>query len=171
MLACALTEMPFLLVNLLEIAITAGATHRAFVYLRPEQFGPERTPAGTGGPRFAVKGVKFWMDGSPYAGGAAFSEPYRNTPLTLERIGLERDHRGEPNYSVEEFVDLVAPSPRVDLLLPPLRRTTEVNEQKMLIATLLDLEVATRQRDLNNTEHGNEILVADEVLHEYGEAL
>jgi len=82
---------------------------RAFVYLRPEQLDPERSPVGTGGPRFAVKGVKFWMDGSPYAGGAAFSEPYRNTPLTLERIGLGRDHRGEPNYSVEEFVDLVAP--------------------------------------------------------------
>lgn len=92
-----------------EVVSDPTSPVRAFVYLRPEQLDPERTPVGTGGPRFAVKGVKFWMDGSPYAGGAAFSEPYRNTPLTLERIGLGRDHRGEPNYSVEEFVDLVAP--------------------------------------------------------------
>jgi len=82
---------------------------RAFVYLLPEQSGAERAAPDTGNPRFGVKGVKFWMDGSPYAGGAAFSEPYRNTPLTLERIGLEPDHRGEPNYSVDEFVALITP--------------------------------------------------------------
>ncbi|HJO23911.1 MAG: amidohydrolase [Myxococcota bacterium] len=92
-----------------EVVADPTSPVRAFVYLHPEQLDPERTPVGTGGPRFAVKGVKFSMDGSPYAGGAAFSEPYRNTPLTLDRIGLGRDHRGEPNYGVEEFVGLITP--------------------------------------------------------------
>ncbi len=56
-----------------------------------------------GNERFQELGIKFWMDGSPYAGGAAFAEPYENSALITERLGLPKDHLAPVNYSAEEF--------------------------------------------------------------------
>ena len=44
------------------------------------------------------------MDGSPYTGGAAFSEPYLNTDLTLNRIGLKKNHRGSTNLTEDSLL-------------------------------------------------------------------
>tara|TARA_Y100000741_G_C18206535_1_gene539860 strand:- start:390 stop:1238 length:849 start_codon:yes stop_codon:yes gene_type:complete len=43
------------------------------------------------------------MDGSPYTGGAAFSEPYLNTDLTLNRLGLKKNHRGSINFTEDSL--------------------------------------------------------------------
>lgn len=51
----------------------------------------------------AVVGVKFWMDGSPFAGGAAFDEPYEDSDLVTHRLHLQAGHIGPMNYSPEEF--------------------------------------------------------------------
>lgn len=62
---------------------------RSFLYLLPEQL--ERLPLG-GDADFSVLGAKFWMDGSPYTGGAASSEPYEDTELTNKRLGIPHRH-------------------------------------------------------------------------------
>lgn len=75
------------------------------VYGLPEQVDlnekPEAGPAG----RFMLRGVKFWMDGSPYTGGAAFAEPYEDTALTRERLHLSPGHTGPLNYELDEFTE------------------------------------------------------------------
>ncbi len=91
-----------------ELASRENASVRTFVYALPDQIDRSRWAAGHGDDRFQLKGVKLYVDGSPYTGGAAFAEPYRNTELTLARMGLERDHRGEVNYTRDELVAVVS---------------------------------------------------------------
>jgi predicted amidohydrolase YtcJ len=91
-----------------ELVSRENAPVRAFVYASPDQVERSRWAPGHGGDRFQLKGVKLYLDGSPYTGGAAFAEPYRNTELTLERMGLDRDHRGELNYERDELIAVIA---------------------------------------------------------------
>ncbi|MFC4348088.1 amidohydrolase [Kordiimonas lipolytica] len=74
-------------------AVTYGLPHQI-----PASGGPEdaQTPG-------AIIGVKFWMDGSPYAGGAAFAEPYETTDLTTGRLHLEPGHMGALNHETSTF--------------------------------------------------------------------
>ncbi|NVJ97240.1 MAG: amidohydrolase [Alphaproteobacteria bacterium] len=51
----------------------------------------------------ALIGVKYWMDGSPYAGGAAVEDPYEDSALTRERLHLKPGHSGALNYELETF--------------------------------------------------------------------
>lgn len=53
--------------------------------------------------RYGLRGVKFWMDGSPFAGGAAWDEPYENSDMVLKRLHLPRDHMAHLNYEIDEF--------------------------------------------------------------------
>lgn len=76
-------------VGLIERISGAASRLRSFVYLLPEQF--DRLPLG-GDADFAVLGAKFWMDGSPFTGGATSSEPYENTELTTGRLGIPHSH-------------------------------------------------------------------------------
>jgi len=64
----------------------------------PDAGGPE-TPTTPG----AIIGVKYWMDGSPYAGGAAVADPYEDSALTRERLHLKPGHSGALNYELEQF--------------------------------------------------------------------
>lgn len=78
---------------------------RMVVYALPGQIADENLQPGTTNTArtFTLRGVKFWMDGSPYAGGAAFAEPYEDTPLTRERLHLHPPHTGKMNYSPQDF--------------------------------------------------------------------
>ena len=76
---------------------------RAVVYGLPTQLDSSAPPPSSPNARFAVRGVKFWMDGSPYTGGAAFEDPYENTTLVLERLHLPSDHLGPLNYEADAF--------------------------------------------------------------------
>ncbi len=91
-----------------EVSAKADVPVRTSIYALPDQIDRSGWPPGHGHDRFRIKGVKLYMDGSPYTGGAAFAEPYLNTKLTLRRMGLERDHRGKVNYTREELVDVIA---------------------------------------------------------------
>lgn len=71
----------------------SGAPVQSMIYALPTQLAATDTPETREGTA-PVIGVKFWMDGSPYAGGAATLEPYENTPLTQERLHLEPNHMG-----------------------------------------------------------------------------
>jgi predicted amidohydrolase YtcJ len=78
---------------------------RSVVYGLPKQIDLDSKPGGDHDARFELRGVKFWMDGSPYTGGAAFAEPYEDTELTRERLHLPAGHMGPLNYELEAFTE------------------------------------------------------------------
>jgi predicted amidohydrolase YtcJ len=78
---------------------------RSVVYGLPKQIDLGSKPGGDHDARFELRGVKFWMDGSPYTGGAAFAEPYEDTELTRERLHLPAGHMGPLNYELEAFTE------------------------------------------------------------------
>ena len=78
---------------------------RSVVYGLPTQLEPGSKLEARPDARFELRGVKFWMDGSPYTGGAAFAEPYEDTELTRERLHLKPGHMGPLNYGLAEFTE------------------------------------------------------------------
>ncbi len=78
---------------------------RAVVFGLPTQLENLSGPSVSPNARFTLRGVKFWMDGSPYTGGAAFEEPYEDTELVRERLHLPPGHRGALNYEPEAFTE------------------------------------------------------------------
>ena len=82
-----------------SLSRSADVPVRSFVYPLEEQLDRSSWPSGYGNDHFRIKGVKLYMDGSPYTGGAAFTEPYLNTEVTLKRMKLQPNHRGKVNYS------------------------------------------------------------------------
>ena len=78
---------------------------RTVVYGLPTQLDLGSKPDADHDARFELRGVKFWMDGSPYTGGAAFADPYADTKLTRERLHLSPGHMGPLNYELEEFTE------------------------------------------------------------------
>lgn len=81
---------------------------RTVVYGLPEQLDAATVPNDPSDARTIVRGVKFWMDGSPYTGGAAFDEPYEASPLVLGRLRLDEDHLAPLNYDAETFTNVFA---------------------------------------------------------------
>ena len=81
-----------------------GSPVRSYVYPIKKQLDSSTYSNGYGNHFFKIKGVKLYMDGSPYTGGAAFSEPYLNTDLTLNRIGLKKNHRGSTNFTEDSLL-------------------------------------------------------------------
>lgn len=73
------------------------------VYGLPEHLEAGSGPNDPNDAKMILRGVKFWMDGSPYTGGAAFDEPYEASPLVLERLHLEPDHMAPLNYDAATF--------------------------------------------------------------------
>ena len=81
-----------------------GSPVRSYVYPIKNQLDGSTYSNDYGNDFFKIKGVKLYMDGSPYTGGAAFSEPYLNTDLTLNRIGLKKNHRGSINFTEDSLL-------------------------------------------------------------------
>ena len=82
-----------------SLSRNADVPVRSFVYPLKKQLDRSAWPSGYGNDHFRIKGVKLYMDGSPYTGGAAFTEPYLSTEVTLKRMKLQPNHRGKVNYS------------------------------------------------------------------------
>jgi predicted amidohydrolase YtcJ len=80
---------------------------RTFIYGLENQVDSANWAPNYGHDKFRLKGVKLYMDGSPYTGGAAFKEAYENSNITLNRIGLKPNHFGEVNYNLDKFIPLV----------------------------------------------------------------
>jgi predicted amidohydrolase YtcJ len=78
---------------------------RSVVYGLPAQLDLDEGPSANHDTRFELRGVKFWMDGSPYTGGAAFAEPYEESELTLTQLHLPPGHMGPLNYGLEDFTE------------------------------------------------------------------
>jgi len=79
---------------------------RSVVYALPDEADSGTGPRGTAADRFIVRGVKLWVDGSPYTGGAAFADPYENSELTREVMHLAPGHMGPLNYEPDELAAL-----------------------------------------------------------------
>ena len=88
---------------LLSLAADPHVPVRTVVYGLPQQLDIEAKPKSMHEARFAIRGVKFWMDGSPFTGGAAFAAPYEDTELTRERMHLAPDRMGPLNHGLEAF--------------------------------------------------------------------
>jgi predicted amidohydrolase YtcJ len=86
-----------------EMADDPHVPVRSVVYGLPAQLDLDSKPEANHDARFELRGVKFWMDGSPYTGGAAFAEPYEDSELTREQLHLPPGHMGPLNYELEEF--------------------------------------------------------------------
>ncbi|MER6530557.1 amidohydrolase [Streptomyces sp. NPDC001508] len=63
---------------------------------------PYVSKLGSGDDHFKTIGIKFWADGSVFVGTAAVTNPYLNTDLTINKLGLPRDNRGQEVYTREE---------------------------------------------------------------------
>ena len=83
-------------------AANPQAPVQSIIYALPKQITKTQKPEQPNGAA-PVVGVKFWMDGSPYAGGAAAAEPYVTSALTTERLHLKPGHRGAVMIPVEEY--------------------------------------------------------------------
>jgi len=90
-------------VGLLRHIGTRDAPLRAFLYLLPHQ-GKDLG----GNDDFRVLGTKYWMDGSPFTGGAAFAEAYEHSDLTSERMHIPHGHLGPVNHEPGDFSATVA---------------------------------------------------------------
>ncbi|WP_417310342.1 amidohydrolase [Devosia sp.] len=60
----------------------------------------------------SLAGIKIWMDGSPFIGGAALAEPYQRSHFTQDVLGLAPDWRGTLNYSQDAANALVLEAQR-----------------------------------------------------------
>lgn len=56
-----------------------------------------------GDDRLWMAGVKIHADGSPFIGNIWLTEPYLDTPITLERMDLKPGHTGSLNYPQDYF--------------------------------------------------------------------
>ena len=90
-------------VGLLRHVGETQAPLRAYLYLLPHQEG-----ALGGNDDFRILGTKFWMDGSPFTGGAAFAEAYENSELTRDRMHIPHGHFGPLNHEGGDFAAEVA---------------------------------------------------------------
>lgn len=81
-----------------------NAPLRAQTWALPTQLEERDRPSGN--ERYGLRGVKFWMDGSPFAGGAAWEEAYENSDLVLKRLELPENHSPHLNFEQSEFESL-----------------------------------------------------------------
>jgi predicted amidohydrolase YtcJ len=88
------------------VAAEGDARVRIRAYVRGLSGSVPFTP-GEGDDHFRIIGVKLTADGSPWVGNIAVTDPYLNTDVTLDQMGLPRDYRGELNWTDERLAELV----------------------------------------------------------------
>lgn len=91
-----------------HLSTDASVPVRSVVYALPEDVDPRDEPENSADGRFYLRGVKLWVDGSPYTGGAAFADPYEDTHLTREVMHLAPGHMGPLNYELSEVAEVFA---------------------------------------------------------------
>lgn len=88
-------------VGLLQTVAHDSLTLRSFLYLTSGQRSPTNGPLD--GANFKIQGTKFWLDGSPFTGGAATSAPYEDSALAQDRLGLLSHHKSHITMPASEF--------------------------------------------------------------------
>lgn len=131
---------------------------RSFVYLMPEQF--DRYLLG-GDAEFSILGAKFWMDGSPFTGGAASDAPYENTELTNERLGIPQSHLAGLAMDEDEFASEVMRLHRLGYQI-----AVHVQGERAINAALSAFEVAQNDMprpELHHRLEHNALITRDQI--------
>jgi predicted amidohydrolase YtcJ len=93
------------------VATQSKPSLNTLIYTAPEQYTrAQEIWFGESAP--ALNGVKIWMDGSPFIGGAALAQPYENSDFTQNVLGLPADWAGTLNYSADQADALVLEAQR-----------------------------------------------------------
>ncbi len=99
--------VPVPLLPLFEKATVAPDAVRAVAYrhfARPETDSWEPSAPAD---RFRVQGVKLWYDGSPYSGTMLLDEPYVESPLCCDTLGIAPGTAGHANVGRDQLSDLL----------------------------------------------------------------
>lgn len=82
-------------------------TVRHFVYLQPDAEFLLPDQIENGDDFFHIVGMKLWYDGSPYVGSMLLDDPYEESKLMQDGLGVPVGSRGIAKHSREKFYDLV----------------------------------------------------------------
>ncbi|MDP7666280.1 MAG: amidohydrolase family protein [Candidatus Poseidoniia archaeon] len=93
--------------SLQEVAEHPNTPVRVFTYPLFDKLDKSDFKPSEGNHQFKVLGPKFWVDGSPYAGGMAMNEPYLDNEFTRNRLGIKSGEKGRLNYEDERLSFLV----------------------------------------------------------------
>jgi hypothetical protein len=93
--------------SLQEVAEHPDTPVRVFTYPLFDKLEKSDFRPSEGNHQFKVLGPKFWVDGSPYAGGMAMNEPYLDNEFTRNRLGIKPGESGHLNYDDERLSFLV----------------------------------------------------------------
>ena len=80
---------------------------RNAVYLRHMDIDNHNLPKFSSNNMFGMSGVKLWYDGSPYTGTMLLDQPYLNSELTTEGLGIATNSTGRANWELDDFYQLV----------------------------------------------------------------
>ncbi len=145
-------------VGLLQRISGDASPLRSFVYLLSEQL--DRLPLG-GDAEFSIMGAKFWMDGSPFTGGAASDAPYENTELTNERLGIPHSHLAGLAMDGDKFAGEVMRLHRLGYQI-----AVHVQGERAVDAALSALEAAQSDMPRPNLHHRlehNALITRDQI--------
>lgn len=90
-----------------EVSEYEGAPVRSHIYPLHEFIDESDYQPNHGNNYFRVMGVKVFIDGSPYAGGMAMNEPYLDSDLTREGLGIPTGTMGHLNFDDEMLFSIV----------------------------------------------------------------
>ncbi len=93
--------------SLQEVAEHPNTPVRVFTYPLFDKLEKTDFKPSQGNHQFKVLGPKFWIDGSPYAGGMAMNEPYLDNEFTRNRLGIKSGEKGHLTYDDERLSFLV----------------------------------------------------------------
>ncbi len=93
--------------SLQEVAEHPNAPVRVLTYPLFDRLEKTDFKPSEGNQKFKVLGPKFWIDGSPYAGGMAMNEPYLDNEFTRNKLGIKSGEKGHLTYDDERLFFLV----------------------------------------------------------------
>ncbi len=93
--------------SLQEVAEHPDTPVRVFTYPLFDKLEKSDFKPAQGNQQFKVLGPKFWIDGSPYAGGMAMNEPYLDNEFTRNKLGIKPGEKGHLTYDDKRLSFLV----------------------------------------------------------------
>jgi len=93
--------------SLQEVAEHPNSPVRVFTYPLFDRLEKTHFKPSQGNQKFKVLGPKFWIDGSPYAGGMAVNEPYLDNEFTRNKLGIKFGKKGHLTYENERLFFLI----------------------------------------------------------------
>ena len=93
--------------SLQEVAEHPNSPVRVFTYPLFDRLEKTYFKPSQGNQKFKVLGPKFWIDGSPYAGGMAMNEPYLDNEFTRNKLGIKFGKKGHLTYDDERLFFLI----------------------------------------------------------------